>query len=195
MFSMPKLFPQIKRLYIYQFHGAWTDEAFDAGLVDKHADQEAQGLHRGAEAPVGQAVSSRLHRRCPLCRHNRLAENRLDLAPRRRGSTSATDAKPVAPASAGRLLSARTGKPRRIGDTSVSVRKLESGDDGYDNDLFPDCVHRRTPAGSRWPLLLPKLASLSCQPGRRRSEAASPQSWPRSGEGRSRSWFRLRSLG
>lgn len=43
MFSMPKLFPQIKRLYIYQFHGARTDEAFDAGLVDNTLTKKRKG--------------------------------------------------------------------------------------------------------------------------------------------------------
>jgi hypothetical protein len=33
MFSMPKKFPQIKRLYIYQFNGADSFNDFDAGLV------------------------------------------------------------------------------------------------------------------------------------------------------------------
>jgi hypothetical protein len=33
MFSMPKKFPQIKRLYIYQFNGADSTNDFDAGLV------------------------------------------------------------------------------------------------------------------------------------------------------------------
>jgi hypothetical protein len=33
MFSMPKKFPQIKRLYIYQFNGADSSNDFDAGLI------------------------------------------------------------------------------------------------------------------------------------------------------------------
>jgi hypothetical protein len=33
MFSMPKKFKQIKRLYIYQFHGADVTNDFDAGLI------------------------------------------------------------------------------------------------------------------------------------------------------------------
>jgi hypothetical protein len=33
MFSMPKKFKQIERLYIYHFHGARPDEEFDAGLI------------------------------------------------------------------------------------------------------------------------------------------------------------------
>ena len=33
MFSMPKKFPQIKRLYIYQFNGADASNDFDAGLI------------------------------------------------------------------------------------------------------------------------------------------------------------------
>jgi hypothetical protein len=33
MFSMPKKFPQIKRLYIYQFNGADHTNDFDAGLI------------------------------------------------------------------------------------------------------------------------------------------------------------------
>jgi hypothetical protein len=34
MFSMPKKFPQIKRLYIYQFNGAPETNDFDAGLIN-----------------------------------------------------------------------------------------------------------------------------------------------------------------
>jgi hypothetical protein len=34
MFSMPKKFPQIKRLYIYQFNGAPASNDFDAGLIN-----------------------------------------------------------------------------------------------------------------------------------------------------------------
>jgi hypothetical protein len=34
MFSMPKKFKQIERLYVYHFHGARPDEEFDAGLID-----------------------------------------------------------------------------------------------------------------------------------------------------------------
>ncbi len=30
---MPKKFPQIKRLYIYQFNGADSSNDFDAGLI------------------------------------------------------------------------------------------------------------------------------------------------------------------
>ena len=33
MFSMPKMFKQIKRLYIYQFNGADQSNDFDAGLI------------------------------------------------------------------------------------------------------------------------------------------------------------------
>jgi hypothetical protein len=33
MFSMPKKFKQIKRLYIYQFNGADASNDFDAGLI------------------------------------------------------------------------------------------------------------------------------------------------------------------
>ncbi len=33
MFSMPKKFRQIKRLYIYQFNGADSSNDFDAGLI------------------------------------------------------------------------------------------------------------------------------------------------------------------
>ena len=43
MFSMPKLFPQIKRLYIYQFHGAQKTEEFDAGLVDSTLKKKRKG--------------------------------------------------------------------------------------------------------------------------------------------------------
>lgn len=43
MFSMPKLFPQIKRLYIYQFHGALKTEEFDAGLVDSTLKKKRAG--------------------------------------------------------------------------------------------------------------------------------------------------------
>jgi hypothetical protein len=34
MFSMPKKYTQIKRLYIYQFHGADSSNDFDAGLIN-----------------------------------------------------------------------------------------------------------------------------------------------------------------
>jgi hypothetical protein len=34
MFSMPKKFPQIKRMYIYQFNGADASNDFDAGLIN-----------------------------------------------------------------------------------------------------------------------------------------------------------------
>jgi hypothetical protein len=34
MFSMPKKFKQIKRLYIYQFNGADSSNDFDAGLIN-----------------------------------------------------------------------------------------------------------------------------------------------------------------
>jgi hypothetical protein len=34
MFSMPKKFKQIKRLYIYQFNGADQSNDFDAGLIN-----------------------------------------------------------------------------------------------------------------------------------------------------------------
>lgn len=43
MFSMPKLFPQVKRLYIYQFHGARREETFDAGLVDNTLTKKRKG--------------------------------------------------------------------------------------------------------------------------------------------------------
>ena len=34
MFSMPKKYKQIKRLYIYQFNGADASNDFDAGLIN-----------------------------------------------------------------------------------------------------------------------------------------------------------------
>jgi hypothetical protein len=34
MFSMPKKFPQIKRMYVYQFNGADASNDFDAGLIN-----------------------------------------------------------------------------------------------------------------------------------------------------------------
>lgn len=75
-----------------------------------------------------------------FCRHNRLAENCSICSKKARVDLSATDAKPAAPKRERRAASpsARSGKPRRIKDTSVSVRKLERAvDDGYDNDLVP----------------------------------------------------------
>jgi hypothetical protein len=35
---MPKKFKQIKRLYIYQFHGADSSNDFDAGLISPNND-------------------------------------------------------------------------------------------------------------------------------------------------------------
>ena len=101
-----------------------------------------------------------------FCRHNRLAENCSICSKKARVDLSATDAKPAAPKRERRAASpsARTGKPRRIKDTSVSVRKLERAvDDGYDNDLVPglraSADARRLAAalavGERWLAELP----------------------------------------
>ena len=52
MFSMPKKFTQIKRLYIYQFNGADASNDFDAGLIEP-GQHDPGRLRRRQEAPVG----------------------------------------------------------------------------------------------------------------------------------------------
>ena len=51
MFSMPKKFKQIKRLYIYQFNGAPESNDFDAGLI--RSTTRCARATRRQEAHVG----------------------------------------------------------------------------------------------------------------------------------------------
>jgi len=101
-----------------------------------------------------------------FCRHNRLAENCSICAKKARVDMSATGARPAAPRRerAAAPATERPRKPRRIKDTSVSIRKLErAAGDGYGNELVPGLrasadarrLAAAIAAGERWLAGLP----------------------------------------